>query len=454
LRRTLALIAILALVVVACTGPTASPGGTAAPATATAAGATTAPTETEPTETEPTETEPTETEPTETQPTETQPTETQPTETEPAATDGASPGETGAASPGAGFAACGNQDAGDAVLIGGVTDVGQLEDKSFNEAGWCGTIKGADAVGGSADVIVTRDPADYATNMQTLIDQGYTIIVTYGFALGNATTIAAKANPEVSFIGIDQFICITPEGDPDTATPQACAGDPATLLPNYQGLVFAEAQAGYLAGIVAGSLTETNVIGAVGGIITVPPVPQYIGGYHNGALSVNPDVEALIQYVSTDITVAFNDPATGRSIAEQMIQQDADFIFQVAGLSGQGALEAACDAGIWGIGVDVDQALSLPQLAQCIITSAEKKLVDSTAAAIERVVDGTAVGGNVFLDAASDPPGIGLAPFHEHEALITTEIQTAVDNALQQMAAGTLDPCAGPGECAFDPDSQ
>ena len=257
-----------------------------------------------------------------------------------------------------GLAACGEPESGDAWLIGGVTDVGQLEDKSFNEGGWCGTIAGATSVGGSAEVIVTEDPADYAANMQTFIDQGYQIIVTYGFALGNATTIAAKENPDVWFIGLDQPVCVDENGDPDPTF--TCAGDAATLLPNYQGLIFNEAQAGYLAGIVAATITETNVIGTIGGIESIPAVKLYIGGYHNGALSVNPDIEVLISYVSEDITIAFNDPTTGASLAEQMIGQDADVIFQVAGLSGQGALEAACDADIYGIGVDVDQALALP----------------------------------------------------------------------------------------------
>ena len=348
-----------------------------------------------------------------------------------------------------GLAACGSGE-GEGLRIGGVTDVGQLEDKSFNEAGWCGTLAGAEAVGGSARVIVTEDPADYDANIQTLIDEDYDVIVTYGFALGNATTIAAKENPDVSFIGLDQFICVTPEGDPDPES--ACEGDPGELLPNYQGLTFAEAEAGYLAGIIAGSITETNVIGTVGGIDTVPPVVQYIGGYHNGALSVNEDVEVLIDYVSDDITTAFNDPTSGRSIAEQMIGQDADVLFQVAGLSGQGVLEAACEEEVYGIGVDVDQALSLPTEAECIVTSAEKKIVDAISAAIVRVDDGTAEGGNIFLSAASDPPGIGLAPYHEFEDLITDDIQQAVDDAFDAMAAGELDPCAGEGACFFDPD--
>jgi basic membrane protein A and related proteins len=346
-----------------------------------------------------------------------------------------------------GLAACGDPDSGEEWLIGGVTDVGQLEDKSFNEGGWCGTIAGATAVGGTADVIVTEDPADYAQNLQTFIDQGYQIIVTYGFALGNGTAIAAKENPDVWFIGLDQPVCVDENGDPDPTF--TCAGDAAALLPNYQGLVFNEAQAGYLAGIAAATISETGVIGTIGGIESIPAVKLYIGGYHNGALSVNPDIEVLISYVSEDITTAFNDPATGASLAEQMIGQDVDVLFQVAGLSGQGALEAACDADIYGIGVDVDQALALPS-ETCIVTSAEKKLVDAVSEAIERVADGSAVGGTVVLDAASDPPKVAVSAFHNHPDLLTPELQTLLDDATAAMAANELDPCEGEGECPFE----
>jgi basic membrane protein A len=343
-----------------------------------------------------------------------------------------------------GLAACGDPDSGDAFLVGGVTDVGQLEDKSFNEGGWCGTIAGAAAVGGTADVIVTEDPADYQNNMQTFIDQGYQIIVTYGFALGGDTAAAAKANPDVQFIGLDQSICVDANGDPDPTF--ACAGDAAELLPNYQGLVFNESQAGYLAGIAAANITETNVIGTIGGINTIPAVLSYIGGYVNGAKSVNPDIEVLVSYVSDDITTAFNDPTTGASLAEQMIGQDADVIFQVAGLSGQGALEAACDAGVYGIGVDVDQALALPDL-DCIVTSAEKKLVEAVSEAIQRVGDGSAEGGTLILDAAQDPPKVSVAEFHNHPDLLTDELQAALDAATEALASGELDACAGEGVC-------
>ena len=369
--------------------------------------------------------------------------ESEPAESEAAASEPAA-SEPAESEPPTGLAACGEPETGEDFLIGGVTDVGSLEDKSFNEGGWCGTIAGATAVNGHAEVIVTEDPADYAANMATFVDQGYDMIVTYGFALGNGTTIAAKGYPDVQFIGLDQPVCVDENGDPDPTF--ACAGDAAELLPNYQGLIFNEAQAGYIAGIIAATISESGVIGAVGGIDTIPAVVSYIGGYVNGAKSVNPDIEVLVTYVSDDITTAFNDPTTGASLAEQMIGQDADVIFQVAGLSGQGALEAACDADIYGIGVDTDQALALPNLT-CIVTSAEKKLVDAVTEAIQRVADGEAEGGTILLDAASDPPKVGYSPFHNHEDLLTPDLESAVDDAIAAMAAGDLDPCEGEGIC-------
>ncbi len=235
-----------------------------------------------------------------------------PTTAAPTDATSAAPSESTSAAPSdapTGFAACGDENAGTAVMIGGVTDVGRLDDKSFNEAGWCGTIKGGTAVGGSSKVIVTKDKKDYQTNMKLLIDEGAKIIVTYGFALGADTAIAAKANPDVNFVGIDQFICVDEAGAPAKSDPLTAAclgkGDPAVVLPNYQGLVFNEAQAGYLAGVLAGSLTKSNVIGTVGGIFSIPPVPQYMGGFENGALSVNPSITVLSDFVSTDIAKAF-----------------------------------------------------------------------------------------------------------------------------------------------------
>ena len=336
--------------------------------------------------------------------------------------------------------ACGGASA-DIKKVGLVTDVGTLEDKSFNEASWVGTQAGAKALGGTASNIVTKATTDYAANIKTFVDQGYGIIVTVGFAMGDATTVAAKQYPKVKFIGVDQGVCIdeTGKGDPTFA----CKGDPKTLLPNYQGLVFKEEQVGYLAGVLAAGVSKTGVIGTVGGINTIPPVVRYINGYRNGAASVNDKIDVKVAYVSTDISKAFNDPGTGKSIAKQMIGLKADVIFQVAGLSGAGSIEEACaNPGVIGIGVDVDQSKSLPQSAKCILSSAEKKLVDAVTAAIGKVAAKTDVGGTAVWDASTTPVGVGLSPFgSDYKALVTPELQAKIDAALAGMKAGTVDPC-------------
>jgi basic membrane protein A len=329
------------------------------------------------------------------------------------------------------------------LKVGVVTDVGQLEDKSFNQSSNEGAMAAAEATGGEHDVIVTANISDYANNIQQFVDADFDVIVTVGFLIGTDTAAAAKANPDIKFIGVDQGICVDAEGVSDPTF--TCAGDAATLLPNYQGIVFAEAQPGYLAGIVAASLTQSGTIGAVGGT-NVPAVVNYWRGYENGAKSIKPDVNVLYQETDPDPAKGFNDPAKGRTIGDQFIGQGADVLFQIAGLTGQGVLEAACDAGINGIGVDVDQALSIPTLAGCIVTSAEKKLKDTVQAVVTSVADNTFKAGTVVYNAASTPAAIGLAPYHDNAAKITPEIQTKIDEAFNAFVAGTLDPCA-PVKC-------
>lgn len=330
------------------------------------------------------------------------------------------------------------------LKIGVVTDVGTLDDKNFNEFSWNGAVLGAQMIGAAEpQAIVTTASADYNKNIQTFLDQDYDIIVTIGFALGQDTVAAAQANPDVKFIGVDQFQCFpAQEGGTD------CDGEP---LPNLQGIVFNEAQPGYLAGLVAASLSKTGSIAALGGSSTIPPVVSYLRGYENGALSVNPDIKVNLQYVSDDLGKAFNDPAGGTAFADQFMQQvpDADIIFTAAGKTGNGMLQAICAAkaggkDVWGIGVDVDQYLSTPDAAPCLLTSAEKKLTNAVSQLIVAVSEGTDVGGNAFFDASNE--GIGLAPFYEAASLITPEIQSAIDTATAGLADGSIDPCS-PNAC-------
>ena len=327
------------------------------------------------------------------------------------------------------------------LRIGLVTDVGSLNDKSFNQNSWDGTQDAATKIGATAASAVSATSADIARNIQSFVDQKYDIIVTVGFAAGNDTIKAAKANPNIKFIGVDQnFICITEAAEPDPSF--ACPGDPATLLPNYHGIGWHEEQPGYLVGIIAASLSQTGVIAAVGGTYSVPAVPNYIVGFANGAKSVKPDIEVLVQYVSPNPdTAAFFDQPGGKAFAQQLLSTnpDIDVIFQVAGATGNGVLQAACEAGIWGIGVDVDQHESFPDAAACIVVSAEKKLKKNVSDALVSIKDNTFKPGGVKLGIDTDD--VGISGYHEHASLITADIQAKVDAATAAMKAGTLQAC-------------
>jgi basic membrane protein A len=335
-----------------------------------------------------------------------------------------------------------------ALKIGVVTDVGTVDDKNFNQFSYEGAQKGAADVGAPApQVVVPKDASEYAPDIKSFVDQGYNVIVTVGFNLTNDTIKAAKANPNVWFIGVDQApLCITPDAQPDTKF--ECKGDPATLLPKFVALRYAEDQAGFLAGIVAAGVSKSGKIGAIGGINSVPAVVRYIQGYELGAKSVNPNIQVSTAYVSTsDFGKAFNDPATGKTFANLFIsQKGVDVLFQVAGKTGNGVLQAACAANIVGIGVDVDQYASLNAASdptyKCILTSATKGLSASVEQTIKAIADGSAKGGNAVYDATNQ--GIGLAPFTPSSA-VSADIQAKVQAALTGLQSGAIKSC--PDKC-------
>ena len=341
------------------------------------------------------------------------------------------------------------QDGSD-LKIGVVTDVGTIDDRNFNQYTWEGAQAGAEAIGAPApQYAISQTSTDIGPNILGFVDQQYDIIVTIGFAAGEDTIKAAKDNPDIKFIGVDQAPCIDENGDPDATF--ICAGDPSVLLPNLQGINWREQQPGYLAGIVAAGTSATGHIAAVGGTAVIPAVVNYIEGYANGAKSINPDVNVTVTYISgAPDAAAFNDPAGGQAVAQQLLAQDPDIdvMFQVAGKTGNGVLQAACDAGIWGIGVDVDQYLSTPETAACTLVSAEKKLTKNVGDAIQRIAAGTDVGGILYL--GIDTEDVGLSPFHEFEDMISDETKAALAEAEAGLADGSLKACeeqAGTGFC-------
>jgi basic membrane protein A len=306
--------------------------------------------------------------------------------------------------------------------IGVVTDVGTVDDKNFNEYTYVGANQGAEAVGTETPVpvFVPADAADYPVGLQAYVDQGFDIIVTAGFALGAETAVAAAANPDIWYVGVDQ----------------------GSELPNYVGLNYQEDQAGYLAGIVAASASQTGSIGAIGGITLCPACVRYIQGYELGAKSVNPDINVVSTYVTdSDFTLAFNDPVAGKQFAEDFLlaNPDVDVLFQVAGKTGNGMLEALCEQGLLGVGVDVDQSLSVPATAGCTLTSATKSLSLSVSETIKAIVDGTALGGNDLWDASRG--GVGVANNPALADRLPEGTQELVDAAFAAMAAGELVTC-------------
>jgi basic membrane protein A and related proteins len=325
--------------------------------------------------------------------------------------------------------------------IGVATDIGTLDDKNFNEYTFKGATTGATDLGAVAPKsVVPKDASEYIKNIQSFIDQGFDIIVTAGFNNAAATTCEAHLNPKVWFIGVDQSpICVDAAGKLDTTF--ACKGDAKTLLPNYISLQYQEDQAGYLAGMVAASISKNGVIGAIGGTSLCGPCIRYIQGYGLGAKSINPSISVVSAYVTNDFSnKAFNDPVTGTSFGQQFIQQNhPDVLFQVAGKTGNGILDAACSANLYGIGVDVDQFLSYTNADKCIVTSAEKHLTTTVEASIKAIAAGTAKGGDSLWNAAND--GIGISDFHDKTSLITSDLQSKLATALAAMKAGTLQTC-------------
>jgi len=323
---------------------------------------------------------------------------------------------------------------------------GTLLDHNFSQYSWEGAKKGAVAIGAKEPAtVVPKDSTEYAKNIQNFIDAGYNVIITVGFDEGEATTKAAKANPNVQFIGVDQSpICVDASGG---WLLFGCKGDAAKLLPNYMSLWFQEDQPGYLAGMLAAGITKTGVVGAVGGITIVPPVVRYIQGYELGAKSVNPNVKVQVTYVTTsDFPKAFNDPVGGKVIGAQMISQTkADVLFQVAGKTGNGVLDAACAANVYAIGVDVDQYLSYPNADPCLVTSAEKHLSNAVEQALRGLDKGTAKPGDNLFNAAND--GIGLSPYHGKDNLISADLKAKLAAALKGMKDGTVKTCPPPPKC-------
>ena len=310
---------------------------------------------------------------------------------------------------------------GDIVLpddfcIGLVTDVGLVDDKSFNQAAWTGAQHGAELLGVPVSYIETQDSKDYADNIALYANEGCDVIVTVGFAMADATAIAAAEYPDINFIGVDAF-----QGE---------------AMDNVAGLVFNEDRAGFLAGALAASMSETGTIGQVLGTNLVPPVQAFGSGFDLGAKHINPDIEILKTYHPGAIEVAFGDPEWGATTARQAMDNGADVIFSAGGATGNGGLieiasEAEAGSRVFCIGVDLDQWYSVPEAQPCLITSAEKHMVQGVSDLIVQAAAGEMPTGNVYGT-------VGLAPYHDFDSQISDEIKATIDEIAAALNDGSM----------------
>jgi len=300
--------------------------------------------------------------------------------------------------------------ASDEVLcVGLVTDVGEIDDKSFNQSAWEGVQQSADELGAFVKYVETKDAKDYAANIGLFAEKDYDVIVTVGFALGQATVEEAANYPNINFIGVDQW-----QGE---------------AMANVTGLLFPEDKAGFMAGALAAQMTETGIVAAVLGTDLVPPVVAFKEGYESGAKYINPDITLISTYHPGGMDVAFVDPEWGATTAKQALDQGADVVFGAGGKTGNGALiEVASHEGALCIGVDSDQWETVPEAHGCLITSAMKLITPGVFGLISASADGAFPGGNYFGTT-------GLAGFHDFD----DAVPQAVKDKLAEIDAGLLD---------------
>ncbi|MDO5712593.1 MAG: BMP family ABC transporter substrate-binding protein [Micrococcales bacterium] len=322
---------------------------------------------------------------------------------------GADGGSTGSAT-----APSGDCSSAEVFCVGLVTDMGKVDDKSFNQSAWEGVQAAAKETGAQTKYIETTDTKDYASNIKQFTDKKYDVVVTVGFLMAEPTVTAAGTAPDTKFIAVDQF--------------------QAKEVANVTGLSFPEDKAGYAAGYLAGLLSKSDKVGQVLGM-QIPPVEKYAKGFIAGAKASNPNASVATVYHPAGDN-AFSDPVWGANTAKQQLSQGIDVIFGAGGKTGNGALAEIAKAAGAGkttfcIGVDTDQWTTVPEARPCLVTSATKELSKGTADLIKQAKDGSIKGGNFVGE-------VGLAPFHDLDSAVPADVKTKVDGIVKGLADDSI----------------
>lgn len=290
-----------------------------------------------------------------------------------------------------------------------------MDDKSFNQSAWEGVQQSQKDLAAQVRFVETVDAKDFGKNIELFAEDKYNVIVTVGFALGQATQAAAQKYPQIKFIGVDQF--------------QEKAVD------NVAGLIFPEDKAGYLAGSLAGLMTTKQAVGQVLGTPIVPPVEAFGVGYVKGAKDAKAGLRVLSACHPGGLARGFTDPDWGKGTALQMIDQGAGVIFAAGGATGNGGLLAIAerrDSGVLGIGVDTDQYQTLPQARPILLSSAMKMIQPGVLNLVKAAKDGAFKGGNVLGE-------VGMAPYHDLDSKVPAEVKRRMEQLLSDVKAGKVE---------------
>ncbi|WP_408909482.1 BMP family lipoprotein [Streptomyces solicavernae] len=298
-------------------------------------------------------------------------------------------------------------------------DIGGKGDQSFNDAAYAGLEKARAEFGYEGEAVEPKDgesDADKVQRLKQLAKQGYDPVVGIGFIYANATKEAAAAYPDTTF------------GIVDDATVKA---------DNVAALVFNEEQGSYLAGVAAAKASKSRTVGFVGGV-DIPLIHKFEAGFAQGVKDTDPSVKLVKQYLTqTPQEGGFSSPDKGKAAAEAQIEKGADVIYQAAGLSGQGVVEAAAKAKKWAIGVDSDQyrQKALSKYKRYILTSATKDVGGAVFALAKSVEDGKPLSGVQRFSLKEG--GVGVTESNPEFAKIPG-LKAAVDRAKKDIIAGKI----------------
>lgn len=264
-----------------------------------------------------------------------------------------------------------------AMTFAMVTDQNGLGDQGFNDAAWAGLQQAEKELGATPKVVESREQAQYVPNLTTLAEQDIDLVAGIGFLLTDAIAEVAPQFPNVNFALVDSVV----------------------EEPNVACLLFKEEDGSFLVGAIAGLMTKSNIVGFVGGIDS-PLIKKFEVGYRAGVITTNPDAKVLVSYAGT-----FADPAKGEVLANAQYDQGADIVYQAAGQTGLGVINAADKRDQMVIGVDMDQNFLAPDN---VITSMIKRVDTAIFDASKMVADGTFKGGIYSYGIAEG--GIDIAP--------------------------------------------